>query len=157
VLLDLRTRGTQGSGRGATIGFDHGRNVMRVFGWTLALAFLGMLAIQPAKAGNFGNSSEIVVVTHVDIIPDSSGAAPQAAVGLLTRFVVDSRKDPGVKYFTLITWDPTKNHFQLLEVYRDIFSFNQHVSASHTTMFRDNLQQYIGAPYDERVYQPSQW
>jgi len=36
-------------------------------------------------------------------------------------------------------------------------SFNQHVSAAHTITFRDNLQQYIGAPYDERVYQPSQW
>ena len=34
--------------------------------------------------------------------------------------------------------------------------FNAHVSASHTIKFRDNLQQYIGAPYDERVYYPSE-
>jgi quinol monooxygenase YgiN len=155
-LFSLRARGAQDSGRGPTIGFDHGRNVMRVFGWTLALAFLGVLAIQPAKAGNFGNSGEIVVVTHIDIIPNSAGVAPPAAVTLLEQFVLDSRSDPGVKYFTLITWDPTKNHFQLLEVYRDMRSFNQHVSAQHTIDFRNNFQQYIGAPYDERVYQPSQ-
>ena len=84
---------------------------MRVFGWILALAFLGMLAIQPAKAGNIGNSGEIVVVTHIDIIPNSAGAAPLAAVQLLEKFVLDSRKDPGVKYFTLITWDPTTESF----------------------------------------------
>jgi quinol monooxygenase YgiN len=122
----------------------------------LALAFFGLLAIQPAKAGNFGNSGEIVVVTHIDLIPNSEGVAPPAAVQLLEQFVLDSRKDPGVKYFTLITWDPTTNHFQLLEVYRSMRSFNEHVSAAHTIAFRDNLQQYIGAPYDERVYQPSE-
>ena len=127
---------------------------MRGLGWTLALALFGMLGIQPAKAGDFGNSDQIVVVTHIDIIPNSAGAAPSAAIQLLEQFVLDSRKDPGVKYFTLITWDPTKNHFQLLEVYRDIRSMNEHVSASHTIEFRENLQQYIGAPYDERVYHP---
>ena len=129
---------------------------MRIFGWTVVLAFLGLLASQPAKAGNFGNSGEIVVVTHIDLIPNSAGVAPPAAVQLLEQFVLDGRNDPGVKYFTLITWDPTTNHFQLLEVYRDMRSFDQHVSAAHTIEFRDNLQQYIGAPYDERVYHPSE-
>jgi quinol monooxygenase YgiN len=130
---------------------------MRVFDWALALAFLGLLAIQPAKAGNFGNSGEIVVVTHIDLIPNSAGVAPPAAVQLLEKFVLDSRDDPGVEYFTLITWSPTTNHFQLLEVYKNLISFNEHISAAHTIEFRDDLQPYIGAPYDERVYQPSDW
>lgn len=129
---------------------------MRIYGWSLALAFLGVLAIQPSMAGNFGYSDEIVVVTHLDLIPNSAGAAPPVAVQLLEKFVLDSRKDPGVKYFTVITWDPTKNHFQLLEGYKDMRSFDKHVSALHTIEFRDKLQQYIGAPYDERVYRPSE-
>jgi len=54
-----------------------------------------MLAIQPVKAGNFGNSGEIVVVTHIDVIPNSAGVAPPAAVTLLEQFVLDSRSDPG--------------------------------------------------------------
>lgn len=129
---------------------------MRAFGSALVLAFLGLLAIQPAEADNFGNSGEIVVVTHIDLIPNSDGVAPPAAVQLLEQFVLDSRKDLGVKYFTLITWSPTTNHFQFLEVYEDIRSFDEHVSASHTVEFRDNLQQYVGAPYDERVYKLSE-
>jgi quinol monooxygenase YgiN len=137
------------------IGFDHRRNVMGMFGQALILATLGLLTIQPAESGSFGSSREIIVVTHLDLIPNSAGVAPPAAVQLVEQFVLDSRNDPGVKYFTLITWSPTTNHFQLLEVYRDMRSFNEHVSASHTIEFRDNLQQYIGAPYDERVYHPS--
>ena len=128
---------------------------MHMFGRVLLAAFLGALTIQSAQSGDFGISSEIVVVTHIDVIPNSAGVAPPAAVQLLEQFVLDSRNDPGVAYFTLITWSPTTNHFQLLEVYKDMRSLNEHVSASHTIEFRDNLQQYIGAPYDERVYHPS--
>ena len=127
---------------------------MRMFGYALVLVVVGLLAIQPAQSGNFVNSGEIVVVTHLDLIPNAEGVAPPAAVKLLEQFVLDSRDDPSVKYFTLITWSPTTNHFQLLQIYRDMHSFNEHVSASHTIEFRDNLQQYIGAPYDERVYRP---
>src|ERR1700761_7169463 len=94
--------------------FDHRRSVMRMFGYALVLDVVGLLAIQPAQSGNFVNSGEIVVVTHLDLIPNAAGVAPPAAVQLLEQFVLDSRDDPGVKYFTLITWSPTTNHFQLL-------------------------------------------
>jgi quinol monooxygenase YgiN len=59
-----------------------------------------------------------------------------------------------VTFFTLITWSPTGNHFQLIEQFKNLASFNAHVSAAHSVTFRDNIQQYIGAPYDERLYQP---
>jgi quinol monooxygenase YgiN len=71
---------------------------------------------------------------------------------LLEQFVTDSRNDPGVKYFTLITWDPTTNHFQLIEVFQSMRAFDAHVSAAHTVDFRNALQPFIGAPYDERLY-----
>lgn len=125
---------------------------MRMLGWVLPLAMLAMLAGAPANADGFG---ETVVVTHIDLIPNSEGQAPPAALQLLKQFVLDSREDPGVKYFTLITWAPTTNHFQLIEVFRNSRSFDAHVSATHTVAFRNSLQQYIGAPYDERLYRPS--
>ncbi|MGH7044977.1 MAG: putative quinol monooxygenase [Stellaceae bacterium] len=127
---------------------------MRRFSWTLPLLMLGLLAAAPAYAGN---SSDVVVVTHIDMIPDSAGQAPPAALALLEQFVLDSRKDPGVEYFTLITWAGTTNHFQLLEVFRNMRAFDAHVSAAHTVAFRNGLQPYIGAPYDERLYQPASW
>ncbi|HEY1261593.1 MAG TPA: antibiotic biosynthesis monooxygenase [Stellaceae bacterium] len=124
---------------------------MHVINRLAPLAMLGMLAATPAPAAGFG---EVSVVTHIDLIPNSAGVAPPEAVKLLKQFVTDSRKDPGVESFQLITWSPTTNHFQLLELFRDRRSFEAHASAKHTVDFRNNLQQYIGAPYDERLYRP---
>jgi quinol monooxygenase YgiN len=129
-----------------------GGTPMRMFRWVLPVIVLGLLAGTPVHGANVG---QVVVVTHLDLIPDATGKAPPKAVRLLKQFVVDSRQDPGVKYFTLITWSPTGNHFQLIEIFRNSRSFDAHVSAAHTVTFRNGIQQYIGAPYDERLYQPS--
>ena len=124
---------------------------MRLINRLGPLAIVGMLAGLPVPAASFG---EVAVVTHIDLIPNSAGQAPPAAVTLLKQFVLDSRKDPGVEFFQLITWSPTTNHFQLIELFRDRRAFEAHVSAKHTVAFRDQLQPFIGAPYDERLYRP---
>jgi quinol monooxygenase YgiN len=48
---------------------------------------------------------------------------------------------------------PSTNHFQLIEVYRNQRAFDAHIGAAHTILFRSQLQPFIGAPYDERLYQ----
>ena len=118
---------------------------MREFRWTLPLTVAACLMGAPAYADGF---REVVVVTHVDIDPQF---VPQAEP-LLVTFVEDSRNDPGVKSFILITQEGTNNHFQLIEVFRDMRAFDAHVSAAHTITFRTNIQPFIGAPYDERLY-----
>jgi quinol monooxygenase YgiN len=118
---------------------------MRKLRWALPLTVAACLMGAPAHADRF---KEVVVVTHVDVDPQN---VPRAEL-LLTGFVVDSRDDPGVKSFTLITQDPTTNHFQLIEVFRDMRAFDAHVSAVHTIQFRTALQPLLGAPYDERLY-----
>jgi quinol monooxygenase YgiN len=118
---------------------------MRMFRWVSALALVVFLIGAPAQSDDFGG---VVVVTHIDIIPNFVDPAER----LLKQFVADSRNDPGVKYFTLITWDPTTNHFQLIEVFQNMRAFNAHVSAHHTVQFRQDIQPFIGAPYDEHLY-----
>ena len=66
---------------------------------------------------------------------------------------MDSRNDPGVELFIVISWTPTTNRFQLIEVYRNQRAFDNHIGAAHTIQFRSDLQPFIGAPYDERLYQ----
>ena len=120
---------------------------MREFHRTLPLIVAAcLMSAAPAHAGGF---DEVVVVTHVDVDPQNVPVAEP----LLVTFVEDSRNDRGVKSFTLITQDPTTNHFQLIEVFRDMRAFDDHVSAQHTIQFRTNLQPLLGAPYDERLYQ----
>ena len=118
---------------------------MRKFRWTLPLTFAACLMGAPTHA-----DQEVVVVTHVDVDPQFVN---QDLMDSLMTFVTDSRKELGVKSFTLITQDPTTNHFQLIEVFRDMLAFDAHVSAEHTKTFRKDLQPLLGAPYDERLYQ----
>ena len=49
--------------------------------------------------------------------------------------------------------DPTPNHFQLIETFEDLEAFDDHVSAQHTVDFRTATAPFLGAPYDERLYQ----
>jgi len=118
---------------------------MRKVRWTVPLTVAACLMSAPAHADRL---KEIVVVTHVDVDPQNVPVAEPLLIG----FVKDSRDDPGVVSFTLITQDPTTNHFQLIEVFRDMRAFDAHVSTADTIKFRTNLQPLLGAPYDERLY-----
>src|SRR5262249_56266132 len=74
----------------------------------------------PSRAG------EIVVVTHIDVIPTFLDQARP----LILDFVTDSAKDPGVKEFILVSWLDITNHFQLIERFQNMRAFNAHVSAT---------------------------
>ena len=95
-------------------------------------------------------SRQIFVITHVDIDPQF---VPEPAVPVLDTFVSDSLSDPGVQTFALLSQAGTTNHFQLIEVFANQQAFDAHVSAQHTLDFRTDIQPFIGAPYDERLYQ----
>ena len=83
---------------------------------------------------------------------DGRMAYVREAQPLILQFVADSANDPGVREFLLASWDGITNHFQLIERYGTNRAFDLHVSAQHTVQFRNSLQPFIGAPYDERVY-----
>jgi quinol monooxygenase YgiN len=110
-----------------------------------SLIVLACLLAWPAMADRPGS---IVVVTHIDIIPTNV----DQAVPVLKNFAAESKDDPGVVRFDLITWAPTTNHFQLVQIYNSLAAFNRHVQAAHTIAFRSAIQPSIGAPYDERIY-----
>ena len=93
-------------------------------------------------------SRQIFVITHVDIDPQFV----DQALPVLDTFVSDSASDPGVQTFAIISQSPTTNHFHLIEVFANRQAFDAHVSAQHTLDFRNDIQPFIGAPYDERLY-----
>jgi quinol monooxygenase YgiN len=94
------------------------------------------------------DSHAIIAVTHIDLIPTNL----DQAVPVLKNFATESKGDPGVVSFELITWAPTTNHFQIIQIYNSLGAFNRHVQAPHTIAFRSAIQPFIGAPYDERIY-----
>ena len=92
---------------------------------------------------------QIFVITHVDSDPQFVGQIGP----LLDTFVNDSLNDAGIQTFALLSQTPTPNHFQLVETFADLQAFNAHVSAQHTVDFRNSTTGFLGAPYDERLYQ----
>ncbi len=117
----------------------------------LFAAIVTCLAVGPALADGPGSNVRadgVVIVTHLDIIPPFV----DQALPVLLAFVQDSQNDPGVVVFKMISWTPTTNHFQLIEVFESQKAFDAHVSADHTIAFRRDIQAFIGAPYDERLY-----
>jgi len=92
---------------------------------------------------------QIFVITHVDSDPQFVGQITP----LLDTFVNDSHNDSGVQTFALLSQTPTPNHFQLVETFVNLQAFNAHVSAKHTVDFRNSTAGFLGAPYDERLYQ----
>jgi quinol monooxygenase YgiN len=93
-------------------------------------------------------AGQIIVIAHVDFM--AAGLAQ--GVSALKNFVAQSMTDPGVVLFTPITWSPTENHFQVIEIYDSLNSFDEHIQAAHTVAFRNTIRPLIGAPYDERRY-----
>src|SRR6516162_2967291 len=102
----------------------------------------GKTADAPARPG------EIEAVAHIDVILTFVGQAEP----LIQQFVADSASDPGVREFLLVSWDGITNHFQLIERYDTQRAFDSHVSAGHSVLFRQSIQPFIDALYDERVY-----
>jgi len=92
---------------------------------------------------------QIFVITHVDVDPQFVGQV----LPLLDTFVSDSLHDAGVQSFGLLSQTPTPNHFQLVETFANVKAFDAHVSAQHSVDFRTNTAPFLGAPYDERLYQ----
>lgn len=120
------------------------------FSWFRAPLAALALAVTPCSLVSAEPASPVTVVTHFDVIPNGNNLTLGQA--LLEQFVLDSRSDPGVISFTLITWAPTTNHFQVLEVFNSLDAFNRHVTAAHTIAFRTAMQAYVGSPIDERLY-----
>jgi quinol monooxygenase YgiN len=102
----------------------------------------------PARSQH-AEARQIFVITHVDSDPQFVAQI----VPLLDTFVNDSLHDAGVQTFALLSQTPTPNHFQLFEAFADLQAFNAHVSAQHTVNFRNSTNGFLGAPYDERLYQ----
>jgi quinol monooxygenase YgiN len=108
-----------------------------------------LLAGNMPTRGKHTEAHQVFVITHVDSDPQFVGQI----VPLLDTFVNDSLNDSGVQTFALLSQTPTPNHFQLVEAFADTQSFNAHVSAQHSVEFRNSTAGFLGAPYDERLYQ----
>jgi len=90
--------------------------------------------------------SAVVVITHVDVSPD-----PKVAP-LLVTLAEASRREEGNLRFDVLLHTMRANHFEVIETWRNRKALDAHSVAAHTKKYRDDLQQFLGSPLDERLF-----
>ncbi len=115
---------------------------MKTIATCLILTALGIVYAQQ-KA-----EQPIHVVTYVDVYPNFAAETAK----LLQQFAADNRKDGGFVRFEALRDVSRANHFAIVEVWQNQKAYEAHLMAPHTKAFRDQLQQGLGSPFDERLY-----
>jgi len=102
------------------------------------------LSVPPSAAD--AEDSAIVVITHVDVSPD-----PKVAP-LLVMLAEASRREAGNLRFDVLLHTMRANHFEVIEMWKNQKALDAHSAAAHTRKYRDDLQQFLGSPLDERLF-----
>jgi quinol monooxygenase YgiN len=134
-----------------------------------ALVLMSLLLAATSYADDKGDGRDdrpsvhgpIFDVTHFDVIPLAPPQVDidfqQKAYGLLFKYRDASQSDPGLESFRIVNWIVASNHSQIIDVWKSIEAFNQHLAQAHSVDFRFNVQNNpdlccIGSPIDDRQY-----
>ena len=93
-------------------------------------------------------SQAVYVVTHADSVPDSR----VQAAGVLTDVAAKSRQETGNLMFQVDVQTNRNNHFTVVEAWRDQKAYEAHITSENTRKFRDTVQPFLGAWFDDRIY-----
>jgi quinol monooxygenase YgiN len=106
----------------------------------------GLVAGKGKKAAGPGM---IYVVTHVDVVPTGKDNCTAA----LKVMAIQSADDLGNISYDAFQQANRGNHFTVIEAWVNEAAFDAHAAAAHTRAFREEIAPFIGAPYDDRLYQ----
>lgn len=90
----------------------------------------------------------VYAVTHVDVTPNNVDPALEH----LQTMAAASLGETGNERFEVLVQSNRRNHFSVVERWEDAEAQQEHIDASHSRMFRENLYPLSGALYDERLY-----
>jgi quinol monooxygenase YgiN len=104
-------------------------------------------AVTPPRAPN-GNG--VIIISHIDV----AGGNTQNLINALGPLAEASRKESGMVRFEILDEVPAHvNHFRSFEEWSNLAAFETHNRAPHTQAYRTTIQQWLGTPYDQRLYQ----
>jgi quinol monooxygenase YgiN len=90
----------------------------------------------------------IYVIVHIDVM----NARIDEAEALIRQHAADSEKDPGVVRFEAIQETGRRNHFTVVEVWKDQAAHEAHEAAAYTRQYREKIQPMLGGPLDSRLH-----
>jgi quinol monooxygenase YgiN len=95
----------------------------------------------PKPTGN------LYVTAFIDVLGDYTAAT----AALVQQYYAASKHDTGLVRFEALRQDGRENHMTLIMVWKTKEDFMKHEAEFDTKAFREKLQPYLGAPYDERL------
>ena len=128
--------------------------------WRVVLMLIArILLITAPSVGNACqaqlDSDPVTVVSHIDIIPDAYKPRSEETAGeLLRRQAAETQHDAGLVSFVVLQQNGASNHFTIVETWRDSRSYEKHQGSHHTVEFRNEIQPYLGGPFDTRSHHP---
>lgn len=100
-------------------------------------------AYAPPRAG------DLFVISHLDVY----GPGVPVLQAAFTLLLDNSRNDKGmVRYEILDQVAPHANHFRLFEEWANEKDWVAHNLSAHVRAFHAALPEYLGTPYDQRLY-----
>lgn len=94
----------------------------------------------------------VTIVSHVDIRPDAY--MPQAEENSWRLFRAEAaatKQDADLVSYVVLQQIDAANHFTIVETWRDAKAYEKHVGSKHTVQFRDEIQPFLGSPFDSRI------
>jgi quinol monooxygenase YgiN len=117
--------------------------------WSSIFLVSGLDAEDKSEDG----SEPITIVRHVDIKPDASMAnAEENSWRLFRAETAASKQDAGLVSYVVLQQVDVANHFTIVEEWRDAKAYGMHVGSKHTVQFRDEIQPFLGSPFDSRIH-----
>jgi len=103
-------------------------------------------SVTPPKASS---ANDIVVISHIDV----AGGNTQNLINAMAPLSEASRKDNGMVRYEILDEVPAHaNHFRSFEEWSSLAAFEAHNRAPHVQAYRRTVLQWLGTPYDQRLY-----
>ena len=95
----------------------------------------------------------VVIVSHVDIKPDAyMPQAEENSARLFRAETAATKQDPGIVSYAVLQEAQAPNHFTIVETWHDEKAYARHVGCDHTVKFRQDIQPFLGSPFDSRIH-----
>lgn len=103
-------------------------------------------SVTPPKAPA---ANDIIVISHIDV----AGGNTQNLINALGPLGEASRKERGMVRYEILDEVPAHvNHFRSFEEWSNLAAFEAHNRAPHTQTYRNTVLQWLGTPFDQRLY-----
>jgi quinol monooxygenase YgiN len=127
-----------------------------------ALGFTSLMLTATAFARDAGPvRGPVFDITHFDVLPVTTPYdSEQIAYAALFAYRDASGSDPGYQSFRIVNWLEATNHSFIIDVWKNLAAFEQHLAQPHSVAFRFAVQDLpspdqtccIGSPIDDRQY-----